>query len=144
MAEPAPPLTPVTTPVPEPIVAVASGLMLQVPPVESVLSVVVWPTHVVAVPVIGSGTGFTVMMRVLKQPAPAVYVTSVVPALVPVTIPVVTPIVAIEPEIVQVPPAGVQFIVVVLPAHTLAAPVISPGNAFTVTTIVLRQPVGSV
>jgi len=46
--------------------------------------------------------------------------------------------------LVHVPPAGVQFSVVVLLAHTLPAPVIMPGNALTVNVVVFLQPVGRV
>jgi hypothetical protein len=63
----------------------------------------------------------------------------------PLTSPVVTPTVAMPMALlVHVPPAGVQFRVVVPPTHTLAAPVTTPGNAYTVTIVVVLQPVGRV
>lgn len=65
VAAPPPPLTPVTIPVELPMVAVVVGLILHVPPVERLLNVVVCPTQVASVPVIGSGKGLTVIIRVL-------------------------------------------------------------------------------
>ena len=55
-----PAVTPVTMPVPDPIVAMAVLLLLHVPPPEASLSVVVNPTHAFRVPVMGS-KGPTVM-----------------------------------------------------------------------------------
>lgn len=48
---------PVTTPVPDPTVAMEVPAELHVPPVVASLSVVVMPGQTEAVPVIGSGTG---------------------------------------------------------------------------------------
>jgi hypothetical protein len=59
----------------------------------------------------------------------------------PETTPVVTPTVANAQLHIQVPPVGVQLRVVVEPAHTFVAPVISPGSAKTVTFVVRLQPV---
>ena len=50
-----PAVTPVTTPVPEPIVAMAVLLLLHVPPVEGSPRVMVAPAHTVEGPVIGLG-----------------------------------------------------------------------------------------
>jgi hypothetical protein len=64
---------------------------------------------------------------------------------IPFTTPLLEPIVAIPVALLaHVPPAGRQFSVVVLFTHTDAVPVIVPGNANTVTTVVIRQPVLSV
>lgn len=60
---------PVTTPVPAPTVA-QLPLVLQVPPTDGSLSVVVEPIHTAGVPEIGAGNGLTVTTRVLEQPAP--------------------------------------------------------------------------
>jgi hypothetical protein len=65
VAAPVPPLTPLTIPELLPMVAVAVGFILHVPPVDRLFSIVVCPTQVVSVPVIGSGKGFTVIIRVL-------------------------------------------------------------------------------
>ena len=51
---------PVTTPEADPTVAIELSLLLQLPPDEASLNVVVEPTHVEGVPVIGSN-GPTVM-----------------------------------------------------------------------------------
>ncbi len=56
-----PPVTPVTTPVPEPTVATAVPKVLQVPPVVVVVNEVVAPTHTTVVPVIDTGNGLTVI-----------------------------------------------------------------------------------
>jgi hypothetical protein len=59
------PLTPATVPVVAPTVATAVLLLLQPPPIVKSVSVVVPPAHTCAVPVIGSGTGFTLATAVL-------------------------------------------------------------------------------
>ena len=46
--------------------------------------------------------------------------------------------------LLQVPPDGVQFNVVVVPAHTLMGPVMGPGLGSTVTVMVAKQPPGNV
>ena len=67
------------------------------------------------------------------------------PSDTPVTIPVVDPIVAFAVLLLQVPPAGVVFNVVVKPRHTLVSPVIAViGFEFTVTIPVTVQVVGAV
>ena len=63
--------TPVTTPVPDPIVATAVLLLVQVPPPAS-LSVVVSPAHTFVVPLIAAGSGFTDAAKVVLQPVPRV------------------------------------------------------------------------
>ena len=67
-----------------------------------------------------------------------------VPAALPVTIPVDGSIVALPLLLVHVPPAGVEFNVVVSPIQTPVPPVIVVGLGFTVTTVVLMQPVPSI
>ena len=59
---------PVTTPVVGSTVPTAGTLLLQVPPGEDEVSVVVSPTHTLAVPVIVPGPAFTVTVAVAKQP----------------------------------------------------------------------------
>ena len=59
---------PLTTPVPEPIVAMAGLLLLHVPPVVALLRVVVKPGQTLVVPVIAVGNGFTVNVTVFRQP----------------------------------------------------------------------------
>ena len=62
-----PAATPVTTPVPE-IVALEGLLLLHVPPEVASASVVVKPSHTLAVPVIAAGNGLTVIGKVALQP----------------------------------------------------------------------------
>ena len=64
-----------------------------------------------------------------------------VPAVDPVTTPVEEPIIALLLLLFHVPPDGVEFNVVVKPAHTAIVPAIEEGLAFTVTSAVLMQPV---
>ncbi len=59
--------TPDTTP-PVPAVAIEVLLLLQVPPDVVLARVVLRPVHMVAVPVIEAGSGFTVAVTVEKQP----------------------------------------------------------------------------
>ena len=56
--------TPVTTPPPL-TVAIPVAPLLHVPPIVASLSVVVSPTHIVKVPLIGSGNGFTTIVVVV-------------------------------------------------------------------------------
>jgi len=59
--------------------------------------------------------------------------------------PVVEPTLATEILLLShVPPEVASLSVVVDPTHTAVVPVIDNGNAFTVTTVVARQPVDSV
>ena len=63
----------------------------------------------------------------------------------PNTAPVVPSTVAMYISLLDhVPPAGVEFNVLVTPAQKTSVPVIVPGNGLTVTIVVLIQPVGSV
>ena len=117
-------------------------LLVQVPPAGVEFKVVVKPIHTDGVPVKVVGFGLTVTMAVLIQPVPSVYVITDVPATEPVTTPEVeSAMVALPLLLLQVPPAGVEFKVVVSPMHTVNVPVSVVGLALTVTTAVLRQPV---
>lgn len=60
--------TPVTVPLPDPIVAIRVFAVLHVPPDAVFAKVVVAPTQVVLVPVIAAGVRFTVNTEVVKQP----------------------------------------------------------------------------
>ena len=53
-------------------------------------------------------------------------------------------IVALPLLLLQVPPAGVEFSVVVRPTHTFVVPVNVVGFALTVTGVVIKQPVPNV
>ena len=59
---------PVTVPVVAPTVAVPAALLLQVPPLVAQASVVVAPTHIVVMPVMAAGAGFTVIGFTAVQP----------------------------------------------------------------------------
>jgi hypothetical protein len=141
-----PALTPVITPVAELIVSVEAQAALQDPPAVALVAVAVEPTQVARPPPIGSGNGFTVTTIVLTQPVGSVYDIIAVPVAMPVTIPVEDPMVAINVlPLAQVPPPGLPLSVVVEPTQTLALGLaIIVGNGFTVTTAVMRQPVGAV
>ena len=136
---------PVTTPVADTVPA-AGLLLLQVPPPVRSVNAVVKPAHTDNVPVIPTGTGFTVTTAVVIQPVPIVYVMVAVPAVAPpVTTPVEEPIVAVPVALLpHVPPVGVSLNVVVAPEHSTIVPVIGTGNVFTVTIVVVIHPVGKV
>jgi hypothetical protein len=55
-------------PADEPIVAIVLSLLLQVPPEESSLNVVVAPEQILPTPEILNGRGLTEMAIVVKQP----------------------------------------------------------------------------
>ena len=59
---------PVTIPVLRPTVAIVVELLVQVPPMDGSLNVVVAPMHIVAIPVIGGGGEVTVTVVVVAQP----------------------------------------------------------------------------
>jgi hypothetical protein len=136
-----PVLTPFTTPVEEPTVAIPVPPLVQVPPVGEELRVVVEPVQTEAVPVIADGCVLTVTAWVAKQPPDNVYVITAVPALTPLTTPVEEPTVATPVlPLVHVPPAGEELSVVEEPVQTEAVPVIAAGWVFTVTVAVEKQP----
>jgi hypothetical protein len=126
-------------------VATVVGLIAHAPPAGVPVSVVLLPTQVAAVPVIGLGSGFTVTVVVRIHPVPSVYVMLVVPADSPFTTPVVVLIRAVPGRLLaHVPPVGVLLSVDVLPTHTTGDPIINPGSGLMVTVVVVRQPVGKV
>ena len=61
------------------------------------------------------------------------------PGSTPVTIPLLLPTVAVEPDVLQVPPPGLLS-VVLSPTQTVPLPVIAEAPGVTVTTIVVVQP----
>ena len=63
-----PAISPETTPLEEPMLAVDGSLLLQVPPADASIKVVVEPTHALSTPVIGD-IGLIVTVAVTKQPA---------------------------------------------------------------------------
>ena len=63
---------PPTIPLPAPTVPVAGTALVQVPPADASLNVVVKPTHTFVTPVIADGNGLTVTGVVAKQPVPKI------------------------------------------------------------------------
>lgn len=123
-----------------PTVAIATVLLLQVPPVVVLLRTVVEAAHMVEVPVRAAGEAFTVIDVVVEQPDGAVYVIVVLPAVTPLTIPPDVLTVATEPSsLLQVPPVVPLDSVVVAPSHTTAVPVFAP-NVLMVTVAVVEHP----
>ena len=117
-------------------------LLLQVPPPPS-LKVALNPTHIVVIPEIEFGNGFTITVLVLIQPVPSVYVIVVVPDNTLATIP--------EPErvivatavllLLHVPPPVTSLKDVDWPRQIFELPVIDAGNGLTTTEVVIAQPV---
>jgi hypothetical protein len=95
------------------------------------------PTHTVDEPLIGCGVPSTVITVVLEQPVGSVYIMIADPAATPLTIP--EPLIAatLVLLLLQVPPAPLAFSARPLPWHTVLPPVITPGSAFTVISVVL-------
>ena len=130
---------PVTMPDDEPTVATAVVPLTHVPPAGTSLNAVVRPAHTVSVPEIAAGNELTVTTAVLIQPVGSVYVIVSIPGVTPFTIPV-EPMVAFPLLAIQVPPPASDN-VVVRPRHTVSDPEIAFGNGFTVTTVLIAQPV---
>jgi hypothetical protein len=63
-----------------------------------------------------------------------------VPAVIAVATPVALPIVTRDVLLTHVPPVPLMLYVVLLPMHNVVAPLIVPGDALTVTTLVVEQP----
>jgi hypothetical protein len=134
--------TPVMKPVVAMIAATLGVLLLHVPPPVPSVSIVEVAEHIVVVPPIGSGLGYTVTVVVMKQPVGKVYVITAPPRDIPVTIPVVEPMVAIPKLLLLHVPPGVRSDKVVLaPRQIDVIPVIEDGSGFTVKARVEKQPV---
>jgi hypothetical protein len=86
------------------------------------------------------GALFTVTAYVLKQPPVDVYVIIAVPAVTPVTTPDAETVAVAVLPLAHVPPAGELANVMLAPSHTFEGPIMSAGAAFTVTTLVRKQP----
>ncbi len=136
--------TPVTRPVVTPTVARERSLLLQVPPATPSLSCVVAPAHTVSVPVIAVAAGLTVTSIDVLQ-LPIEYVIVVVPPVVALTKPLAGFTVATELVLLlHTPPDTASVSWLVKPAHMVVLPLIATGDVFTVTTVVVVQPVGKV
>ena len=135
-------LTPVTTPVPATTVAMVPSALVQVPPLDASVKVIVELIHTLPGTLIVAGNGLTVTTAVVVQLVDvAVKVMMEVPGVTPVTKPdpVITVATAGVP-LLQVPPPASPLSEVVKPWHTLNVPVMAVGNALTVITFVLLQP----
>ena len=126
-----PAVIPVTLPVLLTLAMVGSALV-QVPPMVASLRAAVAPAQMVIVPVIAAtvGIAFTVsvVVTVVLQPVdPSVtlYPIVAVPAVRPVTTPDVLIVAVVGALLLHVPPGVASASVVVLPAHSLAVPVIA-------------------
>jgi hypothetical protein len=111
VAEPAD--TPVITPVPL-TVAIASSLLVQLPPAVALANIVVEPSHTAVPPVMFAGSAFTITVAVDIQPVPIAYVISVAPALTPLTSPVVLLTVATDVLLLSHTPPTVALLSVVV------------------------------
>ena len=79
-------------------------------------------------------------MVVVALHAPSPQVMAAVPAVIPVTTPVDEMVAADRLPLIHVTPGVASVSVIIDPAHTLPAPVIAAGVAFTVTVAVTVQP----
>jgi hypothetical protein len=132
---------PITMPVPEPMVAIVVLPLLHVPPPASV-SVVVPPTHMLVVPLMADGKGFTVSVVFVVHPVDdKVNVIRDVPDDTPDTVPLDEPIEATEVLLLlHVPEPEMSLSVVAEDTHTLVVPVIVAGAAVTETMVVAIFP----
>jgi hypothetical protein len=139
-----PAATPFTTPVSKPTVATPEVDVLHAPPATVLASIVAPPAQTCGVPVIGEGSWLTVTTAPLTQPSIEVYWIEAVPALTPYTTPAASIVAILVDVLFHVPPVVALLSVVFWPVQTCAAPVITAGNAFTVTIVDVLQPVTSV
>ncbi len=125
---------------------VCPPVLLQTPPEVLLLNVIVDPAQTTVGPVIGVGSGLTVMDLVMIHPVlVAVNVINTTPALIPVTTPDVPMLATAGLLLDHVPPGGVKLNrLMVEPTHTADGPTIREGKGCTVTTAVVRQVVASV
>ena len=140
-----PVVTPLTVPVPEPMVAIEVLPLVHAPPAEISVKAIEAPVHTTDGPVMLAGNELTVATTVAKQPAAVVYVIVTVPVVNPFTIPLAEPTLALNGMLlVHVPPVIASLRVVVAPRHTPGFPVIAGGKGFTVIIAAFKQPVASV
>ena len=131
---------PVTTPE-EDTDASDGAPLIQVPPGDASVLVMVLPTQTLDKPVIATGAAITVTVTLVPHP-PDAYSILATPGATPVTTPDVAATVATEgAALLQVPPGIGSVNVSVVPTHILPAPTIAVGTEFTVTTTDILQPV---
>jgi hypothetical protein len=119
-----PALTPLTTPVPAPTVAIDALLLVHVPPVAVLVNVVVAPAHTLLPPLIAAGAAFTVIVLVAEHPD-AAYVMVAVPGATAETTPVLLMVAMAVLLLLHVPPAVASVSVVAVPAHNTEEPVMA-------------------
>lgn len=66
------------------------------------------------------------------------------PVAIPVTIPKPETVATAVLLLLHIPPAVASLRAIVAPAHTVVGPVIADGKGFTVTTVVMLQPVPNI
>jgi len=144
-----PAVMPATTPDDDPTPAIAGAPDVHTPPVGEPVRFIVAPVQTVFSPVI-TGVGFTVIVIEVKHPVGNVYVIVTTPGATAVTVPDAEPTVAILVLLlVQTPPNGLLVSVIISPTQRLetgrpVVPVITVGCGLTVTSVVTKQPPGSV
>ena len=129
---------PVTVPV-LPTIVTNPSVLLHVPPDVPSPKVIVPPGHTspgdgIVIPA-GTGLTFTVAVTVL-QLLPREYEITAVPTAPPVTTPEEPTVATDVLPLLQAPPEGVLFNVVVVPWHNKVLPVIAVGTEVTVTVVV--------
>ncbi len=141
-----PEATPVTTPEPS-TVATEPFEEVHEPPETVSESEIEDPTQTEEVPVIepakGAGSTVTALVAMpLPHALDTEYEMSTVPATTPVTTPVLPTVAIATSDDDHVPPVVVLLRVIVLPTHTIDAPVIVPAedNGLTVTVAVRKHP----
>ena len=126
------------------ILAITGLLLDHAPPASAVNKEMVLPWQTADGPETGLGNVLTVTTMVAIHPVDNVYVIVTVPLLTPVTTPALFTVAVAMLLLLQLPPDALLNNVVVLPGHTSANPLIEGGSEFTVTTAVVKQPVGNV
>ena len=140
MAKPA--ARPVTTPDPEPTVAISELPLVHAPPPAPFTSVMVWPAHTLPGPVTGV-TVVTVTTVEDGHPSAVVYTIVAVPVATPLTAPPVPTAATAILLLAHVPPGTALNSVVENAAHVLAVPVLY-SLGYTVKLFVALQPSGEV
>ena len=133
--------TPVIIPVIEPAVATATLLLVHTPLWMASDSTEIAPAHIVPAPIIAVGCVVTETIVVATHPDGSAYVIMVVPADNAETIPEEEPTVPTAILLLlHMPPVLVSLKAEVDPEQILVVPVIAPGNGFTVSEYIEKQP----
>jgi hypothetical protein len=99
------------------------------------------PLQIASAPLIAAGAAFTVSAAVLLHPSGSVYTMLLTPASKLVTTPAASTVAIAVLLLVQLPPAGVEESVAVVPTHPASVPVIVEGVSLMVTILVTVHPV---